>query len=489
MSDPIQAKKSQVEKLRAKIDFFNAQNSLLKAQDSNRRLEMLNGMGNLVGAAQFRQENITSIAPLITNSQYQVLTLQYNVLQFMYQTHGLVQTGVGQPILDAHKDKINLISRELTYRNLGELEDWYEENQAHEPFCDTQEWGRLFGGSALVVNVAGDPSKPMNLKDIERGRFALYPAARWELGSTWRYSDTYNFYGVNFDKSRVFTFIGKRMPWLLERQLSGWGASVVARAAEDFNMFLRTRNVLYEILNEAKLDVYKMDGYNQQLLTATGTSEVDQKIQMTNSLKSFHGALVLDKLDDYQQKQLSFTGLAEVMAENRIGIASAWRMPISKLFGTGSKGFSSGEDDLENYNGMVTAEIRRPARPLLLEVLKLGVLALYGRPYHIDFEYPPLRSLNAKELEETKTSIQNRIIQQLDAGLIDESEAAAWAKHEKLVPIQTKLAERGMSKTGAPVKDAQSRKKDQNTKPQGADHARRTGSGVSGDGRQVPKFG
>jgi hypothetical protein len=119
-------------------------------------------------------------------------------------------------------------------------------------------WARLFGGSALVLNLAGDPSQPFDMdspaskREIERGRFALYPATRWELGGTWRYSDAYNFYGVQFHHTRIQTMIGKRMPWILERQLSGWGASIIARMAEDFNVYLRGRNALYETLRISK---------------------------------------------------------------------------------------------------------------------------------------------------------------------------------------------------------------------------------------------
>lgn len=483
----------QVEALKVSLEKVKLHNALLKANDDNKRLGFMNGLSDLQTSAQYggqyAQENITSWSPLINNNQYAVITLQYNTLMYMYSTHGIIQTAIDEPVLDAHRDPIGLSSKELSYRNLSELEQWLEENSVWEPFREVQIWGRLFGGAGLVVNVAGDPRKPMNLKELERGRFALYPATRWELGGTWRYSDTYNFYGVDFDKSRVMTVIGKRMPWIIERTLSGWGASLIARMAEDFNVFLRTRNVLYEILNEAKIDVYKLQGFNAQLTTAQGTNDTDRRIAIMNSLKSFHSAILLDSEDEFSQKQLSFAGMAQVMQENRIGVASAVRMPISKLFGTQAEGFSSGEDALENYNAMVISEVRKPARPLMLQLLKLGCAAVYGKEYHVDFEYPPLRVMGAKEEEEVKTSKQNRIIQQLEAGLIDEASAAAWAKHEKLIPIDTNLTNRGMKKIGAVTEDVPSRKAGKGEKAQGAKHERREGSGVSGDGRQVPKHG
>lgn len=477
----------QVQRLREKVDRIQAHNSVLRAEDENHRLSFINGMSQLVQSAAYRQDQITSMQPLITANQYAVITLNYNMLMYMYSTHGLIQTAIDEPVQDAHRDPVGLVCKDgLTAKNLEELEQWCAENEVDEPFMDVQSWGRLFGGSALVLNVAGDPSKPLNMREIERGRFALYPATRWELGGTWRYSDAYNFYGVNFDKSRIKTFIGKRMPWILERQLSGWGASLIARMAEDFNVYLRGRNALYETINEFKIDIYKMKGYNDQLVTQTGTAQVDQRIATTNSLKNFHQALILDMEDDYIIKQPVFSGIAEVMRENRMGLVACTRMPASKLFSEKSAEMGQGDgDDLENYYNLVKGEIRRPARPLKEWILSLGTQALFGDKYHVTFEYPPLRETSSQEDELVKTSKQNRIMMQLEAGLIDEAEAAAWAKHEKLVPVPTKLGDRSAKKLGLAMEDVP--RKNQ-TKTQGADHERRKGSGAGGDGRQVPKF-
>ncbi len=489
--------KSQIEKLRAKVVLVNAHNALMRGEHSKRQLEMLNGMSGLLQAAQFRQDNITSLQPLISSNQYAALTLNYNTLIYSYSTHPIIQTAIDQPVMDAHADPIILRCSTLSPRNLEELEQWMEENNVEEPRRDAETWGRLFGGSALVVNVAGDPRKPLDLtnpaslRELERGRFSLYPAARWELGGTWRFSDTYNFYGMDFDKSRVFTFIGKRMPWILERQLSGWGASLIARMSEDFNLYLRTRNVLYELLEDAKTDVYKMNGYNAQLLTAEGTSQVDQRIMMSNQLKNYHKALVLDAEDDYQQKQVNFTGIADVQEQNRLGICCATRMPYAKLFGTtsgsGGKLGNSGQDDMENYNGMLKAEVRRPARPIQKQLLAMGAAALFGAKHHVDFEYPPLREMDAKTEEEVKTSKQARVLGQLEEELISLPEAAAWCHKEKLTPIETLLGKRG----GPKIPDVKrtAAKAGEKGKSQGADHAKRKGTGVAGDGRQAPHYG
>lgn len=486
-------------RLRARLDEARTANAVLEAEDKRHRLTFLNSMSQLVGAAAFRQDNITSIAPLINANQFQVLTLQYPTLMYMYSTHGIVQTAVDEPVQDAYRDAPMLECDDgLSPRNLEELEQWAEENVVRDPFMDGCGWARLFGGSALVLNLAGDPAQPFDMdatsskREIERGRFALYPATRWELGGTWRFSDAYDFYGVRFHHSRIKTMIGKRMPWILERQLSGWGASVIARMAEDFNVYLRGRNALYETLQEFKVDVYKMKGYNDQLVTAEGTAQVDKRIAYSNQLKGFNSALVLDAEDDYIIKSATFSGIADVMRENRMGLVACTRIPASKLFGEKVAGLGDGKgDDLENYYNMVKAEVREPNRPVHQWIYQLGALALFGDRYHVKLKYPPLRETSSKEDEEVKTSKQTRLVQQLEVGLIDEVEGAAWAKQDKLTPVPTRLGARAGKKFDTDVEDVPSRKAKggKTEKPQGDKHERREDGRGGNGGRQVPRAG
>ena len=103
-------------------------------------------------------------------------------------------------------------------------------------------------------------------------------------------------------------------------------------------MYLRGRNVIYDLLEEAKVDVYKLSGFQAQLATSTGTALTQKRIQASNSLKSYNNAIIMDATDDYSQKQLSFGGLADMLKESRIMISGALRIPMAKLFGFGSVG-------------------------------------------------------------------------------------------------------------------------------------------------------
>jgi phage-related protein (TIGR01555 family) len=213
-----------------------------------------------------------------------------------------------------------------------------------------------------------------------------------------------------------------------------------------FNAWLRGRNVLYEILDEAKVDVYQIKDYASTLALPGGQQTVQARIQATNSIKNFMNALILDKEDEYKVLTNSFPGLADIMRENRIGIACATRMPFSKLFGTTAGGgglANSGEDDLENYNAMITSRVRAPSRQIIHKMLRLMQYAVFGREFDISFEWKPLRVLSAKDQEDINDKKQQRYERLYDKRLLDSKEMGELLHKEKLVPIKTK-AQQGL---------------------------------------------
>jgi len=211
---------------------------------------------------------------------------------------------------------------------------------------------------------------------------------------------------------------------------------------EDFNLWLRGRNVLYEILDEAKVDVYGIEGYAATLATPDGEEIIRRRIQATNQVKNFCNALIMDKNDEYKVIPNSFSGLADVMKENRIGIASALRMPMTKLFGLSAAGFSSGEEDIENYNAMVTSQVREPLKPVLRKVIRLLMLAVYGEEFEFTFDFKPLRVLGSDAEETVRASKQSRYTALYQSQVINAKELGECLAKEHLLPVET-AAERG----------------------------------------------
>jgi phage-related protein (TIGR01555 family) len=463
--------------------------ALLREMQGRHNGQLNNSLTSLASSFA-HQDNISSFLPLYTSNIYAPLTVNFTLLTYLYKTHGILQTMIDEPVLDAFRDGLELTSKELGEEGIGELEDFAEEIGAWEALKSMLMWGALYGGAGLVINVGQDPEKPLDEKDLLRGNLEFYDADRWEFSGACRAASEFLFYGKKLDATRILTYGGKRAPRLLRATLNGWGMSEMERTVEDFNAWLKSRNVLYEILDEAKVDVYALKDYASTLMLPDGEATIRARIQATNQIKNFHNALILDKEDEYKVVSNTFSGLADVMRENRIGIACATRMPFSKLFGTTAGGgglANSGQDDMENYNAMITSRVRSPARSIIRKMIRLMMFAMWGREYDFSFDFRPLRILSAREEEEIKTSKQRRYLDLYNARLLDSKEIGELLHKEKLVPIKTK-AEQGLLPTNPEVPTAE-----EMFKPQG-DEANEPGkpedgaeAGVAGEGGEAPR--
>lgn len=242
----------------------------------------------------------------------------------------------------------------------------------------------------------------------------------------------------------------------------GWGMSEVERLIRSLNGYLKNQDLIFELLDEAKLDVYKIDGFNDALGQTGGTEKITKQIALSNSVKSFLNALVLDKEDEYDQKQMSFSGLPEMNKQNKENIASDLRMPITKLFGISSAGFNSGEDDIENYNSMLKSEIRAKSRTYLIMVYKLACAVVLGFiPDDLDIELPDLRVLSAEQQENVKNNQFTRLMTAFQNQLITEEEFKIACNKNSLLPIQIdEKAETVMDKEDTTIDPTNDKKKE-----------------------------
>ncbi len=417
---------------------------LLRRIDPRRRTRR-NSVGSYwgnYGLSGGQQTNLTSFQPMSSNLQFAPLTLQWLTLMYAYTTYGIIQRAIDVPVYDAFRGGVDIESagNELDSQDIEDINEKLEEWGILEAMRDGNVWARLFGGGALIFNSDGeDYSTPLDMATVGRGGapIEIYDASRWELGAESRIpvSGYYDFYGLKVHASRVMTISGKRAPFLIRDQLAGWGLSEIQRMSEDFNGYMRTKNAKFELMLEAKVDVFKIDGYKNQLASPMASQLTQRRIALVNQFKSFNNAMLLDKNDDYHQKQVSFAGIAEMAKENRMDIAEAMQMPQSKIWGIASTGFADGEGDLESYNSMVESVIREPSRPRTRRILDMVIRAVKGGEFKFKFKYRPLRTLSSVDEEAIKKSETDRIIANLGAGLITPKQAIEWQQKKGMIPI------------------------------------------------------
>lgn len=419
-------------------------------------LMIQNGLQSaLLPTNQFGTEQLSQTETVEKSLRYWLVSNMRQMLSQMYCEIGLVQTMIDLPVEDAFRGGLEIKSQQLSEDDLMMLARAMEENEDIENLKEALQWMRLFGGGGLIINTDQEADKPFDPLSISKDdRLSFKPVDMWELyGDTLNVDDeenaiglkklrdtdiTFNFYSQTINRTRVMKFKGKRAPSFVRPRLRGWGLSVVEVFIRSVNQFLKSNNLTFEILDEAKIDVYKIKGLATALMN-NQEDKIRKRVAIANSEKNYRNAVSLDTEDDYQQKQLALSGLADLYREFRIQIASDLRMPITKLFGISSSGFNSGEDDIENYNAMVESTIRTPARPKIREILKLRCLQLFGFiPSDLDFEFKSLRIMSTEQEENAKSQVFNRLIQAKQAGEITNEEFIESCNKAGLFPNKVK---------------------------------------------------
>lgn len=396
---------------------------------------------------------ISSADTMWNNNRWYLISNFRQLLSQIYAEHGIVQTLVDQPVDDAYRAGFEIKSEMLDGNDIEQIMTYCERHQVIHSLMQSRKWGRLYGGGAIMIFTNQNPEKPLNIKAIgPNDPIEFRSSDMWELftdvmntsasvmvggGLGAEMGDYYDYYGQKVHKSHVLRFIGKEAPSFIRPRLRGWGMSELERLVRSLNQYLKNQDLIFQLLDEAKVDVYGINGYNEALLTNDGTNSVSRRLQYANRMKSFNSALVMDSKDTYDQKQITFTGLADVLLQIRQGIAADLKMPMTKLFGISAAGFNSGEDDIENYNSMVEGEVRNKDKYLVIEVLGIVCQKLFGfRPDDLTINWNPLRILNAKEEEEVKDSQFVRVTSAFSLGLADGKEAKKAINKDSLLGIE-----------------------------------------------------
>lgn len=404
------------------------------------------GIGNVFGTSTGAPLSRTDT--MYYNNRWNLITINRTLVTEMYIEHGIVQTLVDQPVDDAFRAGFEVISDQISPDQIEDLKIYIEQERVIESIMQGIKWTRLFGGGGLIIVTDQDPAKPFNINSVNANTPLFFrPVDSWELIFLVEdvpqnlmpvMSDSfYQFYGVPIHATRVMPMRGKIPPSLRRPQFRGWGMSELERLVRSINQYLKNNDVIFELLDEAKIDVYKINQFTSSLLTANGTQGVAKRIQHANYIKNYNNALVMDVEDEYEQKQIAFTGLSEMLQQIRIGIAADLKMPVTKLFGMSAAGFNSGEDDIENYNSMIEGEVRSKCKYMVVNALKICCQKLFGFvPDDLHINWNPLRILSAEEEEKVKDSKFKRILDAYQAGLMQDFEAKSSINKANLMPIK-----------------------------------------------------
>lgn len=364
-------------------------------------------------------DNPNSPAMLFKNASPYLITHQWLLLTYAYNKNGFLQTAVNQMVEDAFRNNGLIIdTKTLDTEELELLRKTMITEGDIEAIKDCIRWGRLYGGGVLIANTDQNYELPMDLKQLKGKRLKFMASNRWQCipygisPYTSKYftltdnltedSEISRNSGIKIDSSRIGIFTGVKSPYQTTALLNGWNMSIFEGILEPINNLLGAFGVTMELLSEAKIDIFKIADLASILMSPGGEAQVRKRIQVATENKNYKSSLAIDSNDEYEQKQISFSGIPDLLDRLMYIFAGYLRYPVSKLFGKGSSGFSSGDEDIENYNGNVDSDVRIPARQLIHWVVKLRCYQLFGRelPDFCADKWRPLKVMSEKDQAE-----------------------------------------------------------------------------------------
>lgn len=381
------------------------------------------------------------------NIKFDLLSMQYQLITFLYKTYGILGKVVDVPVDDAYRyGGFDIETDTINEKELAELEHELKINNDIEQLKQARKWARLFGGAALICLDGKKLKEP--LKQVQDMPVEFIPVDRWQLtydkanilekGGKWHLTSSYgnlaDYSGQEIHESRIKILRGKRAPFMIEQMVNFWGISVYEQIFQDMNQLFKSRDVLFELLDEAKTDILKLEKLESAISNNAAMRALQKMVDFISRNKNYKSQITLSTKDEYEQKQMSFSGFEGILREIRIMMAGSANMPVNKLWGEGVTGFGSGEDSLENYNSLVEGEVRAADYDTLLWMLKIRCYQLFGREVEdINIDWKPLRVLSSTEQQNIDTQKLDNVMKLFDRQLLNPQEVMEILKKEKVL--------------------------------------------------------
>lgn len=309
---------------------------------------------------------------------------------------------------------------------------------------DAIKWARLYGGALAVMLIDGQGlTSPLDVESITRGSFrGLYVLDRHQvrpstelisdLGPMLGYPQYYTvnsneaLSGENIHHSRVIRFIGIDLPRNQRIAEQHWGASVVERVYDRILALDSATHGSANLLYKSFLRVIRVNRL-RDILAGGGKPEqaLMKMFTLIRQLQSNEGITLLDKEDEFGTHGWTFAGIYEGLQAFSEQISGGIGIPLVRLLGQSSKGFSTGESDLRMYYDTILTQNEDDLRPgynILYPVLSRH---LWGRPLPegFTFEFRSLYSPTETEKGQIATADAQSVAGLHAAGIIGKAQS------------------------------------------------------------------
>ncbi len=277
-----------------------------------------------------------------------------------------------------------------------------EDFEVAKLFREAYKWARLYGTSFIVLDIDDGRStdKPVNWKNLKPGCLrsmhvvdrtrivTLGEIDQKPMSVTFGMPDHYQFVNTTepIHKDRLIRFEGTELP-IYERQRNLWYSdSVLIPLMKQIDNFHTTSFAAAQMVQEANVDVIKVEGLANILQSDEGTSAMLTRFTEWKSIKSVFGVSILDAGEEFDQKKIQLSGVKDLIWEYLKMVAASVSIPATRFLSASPDGMNAtGESDLVNYIETLQGLHKDIFVPRLVTVDTL-MAAHYGLPEE-EFEY------------------------------------------------------------------------------------------------------
>lgn len=237
----------------------------------------------------------------------------------------------------------------IEIENDQEQADWYYQEldrlNANKHFNQAIKWARLYGGSAILIDIEGQElSEPLDLSGTAKVA-RLVTIERSDLSTAYveKYKpiEMYHFSGIPVHASRLLVFNGIISTENARQTEAGFGASVLTRAWDALLNYDMVHNSCANIATRFAVGNYKMEGLNSLLLQGDDAMVIKKLTAIEDGI-SILNSRAMDAADSFETETVSVSGIDQLLTAAERRVCAAANMPHTLVFGD-TPGASLGE--------------------------------------------------------------------------------------------------------------------------------------------------
>lgn len=293
-------------------------------------------------------------------------------------------------------------------------------------------WGRLFGGSGVLIGAegAGDPSLPMRDENVRRilflsvlDRRELWPRSFYGDPMKPKFGEVETYYyrplgaamagglpltpvpaPVNvgeriIHESRIIMFRGSLTSRWNRRVNLGWDASVLDPVYQTLMQTAGNWAGVCHLMTDLAQGVFKIKGL-MDLIAAGQEDTMRKRMEIVDMGRSVARSVILDaEGEDFERKGTPLTGVPDLVNATWQRLAAAAEMPVTVLMGMSPAGLNAtGDSDIRNWYDRVRSYQQLTVKPKLDRLVKLAAqVSGVDNPAAWEVSFPSLWQMSPKE--------------------------------------------------------------------------------------------